>query len=469
MSTRVSADLLVAEIGSTTTVVTAFGGIDDGHPHVIGQGSHRTTVLEGDVWVGLSRAVRDLADSVRADDVQWKHAAACSSAAGGLRMTVHGLVYDMTVRAAKEAALGAGAIVKMVTAGKLTPGDLDEIREVRPTIILLAGGVDWGERETAIHNARAIASMRLPVPVIYAGNTAARNDVRRAFEGSPSSLRVVDNVYPRVDVLDVEPARKVIQEVFEEHIVGAPGMFRIREWADGPIMPVPGAVMAMAKELYEEIGDLMVVDVGGATTDIHSVTEGTEEIRRVQVNPEPLAKRTVEGDLGVYVNASNIVDLVGADRIRRELGDAGFEIAVSPPPIPTTPNDVAAVSTLARHAVRIAIGRHVGQIRELYGPGGRQKVAEGRDLTAVRWIIGTGGVMARIPGTRDLLGLCKARAHDGKLLPGEGAVTAVDSNYIMAAAGVMSRVHPEAARVIVLKSLGILARETERVARYGKN
>ena len=82
---------------------------------------------------------------------------ATSSAAGGLKMCVHGLVYDMTVKAAHAAALGAGAIVKLATAGKLHDYDIDEIRDIAPNLILIAGGTDYGERECALHNARLIA------------------------------------------------------------------------------------------------------------------------------------------------------------------------------------------------------------------------------------------------------------------------------------------------------------------------
>ena len=78
---------------------------------------------------------------------------AASSAAGGLKMTVHGLVHDMTAKAGKEAALGAGAVIRLVTAGILTNHELKKIAEIKPNIILLAGGVDYGESRTVVANA----------------------------------------------------------------------------------------------------------------------------------------------------------------------------------------------------------------------------------------------------------------------------------------------------------------------------
>ena len=135
-------DVFVAEIGSTTTVVNGFNKIGSSCPEFIGQGQAPTSVLNGDVTIGLREAIDNLKNNLNASEISWDDMLATSSAAGGLRMTVHGLVYDMTARAAKEAALGAGAIIKMVTAGRIRRTDLAKIKELNPNKILLAGGFD---------------------------------------------------------------------------------------------------------------------------------------------------------------------------------------------------------------------------------------------------------------------------------------------------------------------------------------
>ncbi|MGC9312677.1 MAG: glutamate mutase L, partial [Sediminispirochaetaceae bacterium] len=167
-------DILIAEIGSTTTMVNAFSGLESDLPSYLGQGVAPTSVQEGDVRIGLDGAVKDLRANLGVDELTWVHFFATSSAAGGLRMTVHGLAYDMTVRAGREAALGAGANLHHVTAGKLRRSDLKKISSIHPNIILIAGGVDYGERDTALHNSELIAGMMkeegLSIPVIYAGN-----------------------------------------------------------------------------------------------------------------------------------------------------------------------------------------------------------------------------------------------------------------------------------------------------------
>lgn len=448
-------DLLVAEIGSTTTVVNAFNGLDT-CPIFIGQGQAATSVLEGDVNNGLKGAIEDLAYNLSVGSISYNELIATSSAAGGLRMTVHGLVYDMTVKAAKEAALGAGANIKSITAGKLRKSDLKKIKNINPNIILIAGGVDYGERDTALHNSELIADMNLNIPVIYAGNIENHEEIREIFNGKNTELYLVDNVYPKIDELNVEPTRKVIQDVFEKHIIHAPGMEKVREMVTGPIMPTPGAVMQASKLLYDDIGDIITIDVGGATTDVHSVTEDSEEIGRILLNPEPKAKRTVEGDLGVYVNMKNIVDSLGISEISQNLDIKEEEVKSlidNHKPIPQLDIEKKFVETLTLYATVTASRRHSGQIKHLYGPSGKKTVAEGKDLTGVKYIIGTGGALTRLPNRINILKQISLSNKGNELLPNSEAEILIDNHYIMASLGVMSKKYPEAALKLLKNSL----------------
>ncbi len=447
-------DVLVTEIGSTTTVVNAFNKIGSSCPEFTGQGQAPTSVSDGDVTIGLKGALEDLKNKLKDTELLWDEFLATSSAAGGLRMTVHGLVYDMTVRAAREAALGAGAIIKHVTAGKLRRTDLKKIEEIRPNIILVAGGVDYGERETALHNFEVISSMKLDIPVIYAGNNENQDEIRLISEETGTRTYIVENVYPKVDILNVEPTRKVIQEVFEEHIIHAPGMSNVREMVKGPIIPTPGAVMEAAKLLKEHIGDLMVFDVGGATTDVHSVTEGSEEINLMLISPEPIAKRTVEGDLGVYVNLSHIVEKIGPEKLRCEFPDSE-EIIKSIGSVPCTEREIEFVERMTEEAVLTSLERHAGRIRYIYGPGGKKTIAEGKDLTNVKYIIGTGGALTRLPGRVEILKSIGLHGKGMGLYPGKEAVVLIDNHYIMSSLGVLSKRFPEAALKLMKDSMQI--------------
>lgn len=451
-------DILVAEIGSTTTVVNAFQNLSGDSPVFMGQGQAATTVGDLEVTQGLQAAVDDLQKQLGADTLTYGEMLATSSAAGGLRMTVHGLVYDMTVRAAKEAALGAGANLHMTTAGLLSELDIQDIEDIDPNLILLAGGTDYGERETALANAQMLTRLSVRPPVIYAGNIQNQKRVQSILEGAGFPVYITENVYPRLDDLNIEPTRKIIHKVFEEHITKAPGMAHVRDMVKGTILPTPGAVMECATMLYEDMGDLLVIDVGGATTDVHSVTEGSEEIASIMIAPEPKAKRTVEGDLGVYVNAKNLVNAFGAEKLSQECGVDVQAVLLDYPPIPQTPDQLALAQCLTWHASATALVRHAGRLRHTFGSGGRKSYAEGKDLTLVRTLIGTGGALTRMPGREEILARLRDLNESGLyLLPRPGAMQVLqDSHYILASLGALSVQYPEAALRLAKKSLGLL-------------
>ncbi len=449
-------DVMVAEIGSTTTVINAFDQVNTHNPFFLGQGQAPTSVLDGDVRIGLQGAVDDLRSKLKTDTLEYREMLATSSAAGGLKMTVHGLVYDMTARAAKEAALGAGAIIHYITAGKLRRTDLVKIKEIKPNLILLAGGVDFGERDTAIYNAELLRSMDIKIPVIYAGNIENQEEIKLIFEEeSGVKLYIVENVYPKIDELNVEPARKVIQDAFEEHIIHAPGMEHVRDMVNGPIIPTPGAVMEATKLLYECIGNLIVLDVGGATTDLHSVTDDSDEISRILVSPEPKAKRTVEGDLGVYVNMKNIIGAIGEEKLAEELSGLDIkQVMETYKAIPKTPDEVRFVERLTKESVLKAVERHAGKIRYVYGPSGRSTLAEGKDLTQVKYIVGTGGALTRLPHRIEIMkAIAENNATGLNLYPGQHTKILVDHDYIMASLGVLSKKYKNSAIKLMEKSL----------------
>lgn len=451
-------DVLVAEIGSTTTVVNAFKDLQTDNPVFWAQGQAPTSVMDGDVRIGLQGAIDDLCRKMNIDSLEYDEMLATSSAAGGLKMTVHGLVYDMTAKAAKEAALGAGGIIHYVTAGKLRRTDLAKIKEINPNLILIAGGVDYGERETAIDNAEKIRSLGLKTPIIYAGNIENQEEMKLIFdEESGQQLYNVENVYPKIDDLNVEPCRKVIQDAFEQHITHAPGMEHVRDMVNGPIIPTPGAVMECTKLLYDCLGDLIVLDVGGATTDLHSVATESDKIARIMISPEPKAKRTVEGDLGVYVNRMKVIESIGEEQMRKDCEKMGIDLdktLESYVAIPKTEDEFKLVERLTKEAVLKAVERHAGIIRYIYGPSGRSTVAEGKDLTPVKYIVGTGGALTRLPHRVEIMQEIAKHNETGMMLfPTEHAQILVDNDYIMASLGVLSKRYREAAIRLLEQSL----------------
>jgi uncharacterized protein (TIGR01319 family) len=429
-------EILTLEVGSTITKANGFvrrpgGGFDH-----VAQGFAPTSVEAGDVGVGVDAALAELRARSGLDPAG-AEVFVNSSAAGGLRMTVHGLTRSMTARAAHEAALGAGGIVKLVTAGELDLYDLEEIHEIRPNLVLLAGGVDHGEKEIVLRNAEKLASLGLPAPVLYAGNAALRKAVAELFRKAGRELHAVENVFPDVDVLNVEPLRRLVHEAFNRHIVHAPGMARLAGLTKHEILPTPGAVLRGAELFAEVAGDCLVFDVGGATTDVHSVTEGSADWHSRLVEPEPRAKRTVEGDLGVFVNAGNVVELAGEPDGAARLADLAA--------LPVTDRQKALTRWLCERAVAIGARRHAGVVSHLYTPTGRRQVIKGKDLTAVRWVVATGGALTKVEGAAECLRAVCAGA--GKhLLPDPAATILVDADYRFSALGTLAEAFPDDVR-----------------------
>jgi len=441
-------EILTLEVGSTITKANGFvrragGGFDH-----VAQGFAPTSAGEGDVGIGVDAALADLAATSGLDPAG-AETFVNSSAAGGLRMTVHGLTLSMTARAAREAALGAGGIVKMVTAGELDDFELDEIRQIRPNLILLAGGVDYGEKGIVLRNAERLAGLAklsaaatlaqggFSVPVLYAGNAALRKPVEELFRAAGVELHVAENVFPDVDVLNVEPLRRLVQEAFNRHIVHAPGMARLATLTRHGILPTPGAVLRAAELFAEVAGDCLVFDVGGATTDVHSVTEGGAEWHSRLVEPEPRAKRTVEGDLGVYVNARHVVELSGEQMAESHLDDLAA--------LPATEREKALTRWLCEKAVAIGARRHAGVVSDIYTPTGRRQVVKGKDLTAVKWVVATGGALTKVERAAECLrAVCTGAGKH--LLPDSSATILVDAEYRFSALGTLAHAYPDDVR-----------------------
>lgn len=211
----------------------------------------------------------------------------------------------------------------------------------------------------------------------------------------------------------------------------------------------------MHQALNEQIGNLMVLDCGGATTDVHSVTEDSVEIKKLIQNPEPKAKRTVEGDLGVYVNRKNVMESIGMENLKKDLPDVDIDAVLeSYVAIPKTEAEFKFVERLAKEAVIKAVERHAGTIRHLEGKSGMLTVAEGKDLTEVKYIVGTGGAMTRLPHRVEIMKSIPTHNRRGlRMFPEEDVKILVDNDYIMASLGVLSKKYKKAAIKLLEKSL----------------
>ncbi len=445
-------DWVVAEIGSTTTLVNAFSKTKG----LLGKGMAATTV-ESDVNTGLLNALEALKKHLKTDMLTYDSMFASSSAAGGLKMTVSGLVYEMTVKAAKQAATNAGANIHKVSAGDLTNDDLEQIQSINPNIILVSGGTDFGEKEVAHKNIKKIESLSLNVPIIYAGNVDNHYRINKYFENSAQKeyLTIVDNVYPRVDQMNIHPVRKQIYETFEKHIIHAKGMQNIKNLVDGSIMPTPGSVMESTIVLEEILGNVMTIDVGGATTDIHSITTPSEEFEDYQEG-EPKEKRTVEGDLGVFINYKKVIESIGKQALAKKLNisnDALENLIENYQYKPKTQIERDLVYELTKHCVFTALDRHVGDYRNVYTTSGQKVIPQGRDLTQLQAVVLTGGALINLKSTEAII-KSYFKTHPNKMIPKTIKVYK-DNDYIMSSVGVLSIKHLDFSKGVLITSLNI--------------
>jgi len=462
---------LAIDFGSTFTKAAVF---DLEKESLVGIAKAATTV-DTDIMDGLKDALSRLREAVGSEEIPIERVYSSSSAAGGLRMVVAGLVSELTTKAAREAALGAGAKIVGAYSHGVSPDDLSRIEETAPDLILLTGGTDGGNEQVILHNAALLAKSRLDVPVIISGNKMAAREAFMYFQEAGKYAVITENVLPDLTRMNIEPVRTAIREIFMERITRAKGLEKAQEFVGKAIIPTPLAILKGAALLSlgidgEEkgLGELVVVDVGGATTDVSSIASGHFPLSNAMVKglPEPFEKRTVEGDLGIRYNAQSILEVAGSSLVlekmqsennqppdREQLEKSVELLTRDVNKVPQNDEDFLIDIGLASAAVDIATRRHAGTFEEVYYPAGKVRIQYGKDLTGVKTIIGTGGIFAygRNPGNI-LKSACFNLRYPESLRPLEPDFF-VDEFYILYAVGLLAEDSPLQALRIMKKYL----------------
>lgn len=456
--------VLLIDFGSTYTKVTI---VDLEREEILGTARGGTTVETG-IMEGFRAALRQIPEP--AGGWNFVRKLACSSAAGGLRMIASGLVEELTAEAAKRAALGAGARVLKVFSYALKNQDLAEISATKPDMLLLAGGTDGGNKEVLLKNAETLCRLSLSLPVVVAGNRAVSAQAAEHLRKRHDPVVVADNVMPELGVLAVDSARLAVRDLFFTHIVKAKGLDQAEAFLGRIMMPTPAAVLSAAELLAQGCGDekglgeLMVVDVGGATTDVHSIAQGNPSKLEVTLKgfPEPFVKRTVEGDLGVRYSAEALVETAGRrlfkDLVWTEDRVAGqLELYKKDPwRVPQTAEEFEFDEAMGQMAVRLAADRHVGTVETVYTPFGATYIQQGKDLTQLPVVIGTGGVLLHSANPAKILAGTAFDAEEPTLLKPQNPAFYIDKMYLLAAMGLLREIAPQTALRIMKKHLEIL-------------
>jgi len=442
VSEPASRQVVCVDVGSTFTKA-ALVDVDEG---LLVATAASPTTSSTDVMVGIDACRARLGASRGVPTL------ACSSAGGGLRLAVVGYERVVTAEAGHRVGLSAGARVSYVASGLLDAGGVHRLLDNEPDVVLLVGGTDGGNAEVLLHNAAALASSGLLVPVVAAGNVDARDEVVALLRGGGKTVYPTANVLPVIGRLDPQPARETIREVFIRHVIGGKGLSASADFPALVRAATPDAVLAGVEVLadgapgIEGVGDVLVVDVGGATTDVYSVVtpQGEDAVLRREVVEVMWRSRTVEGDLGMRWNAPGVVDAAVAERLVTPDEHTGLQAAAerraaAPSYLAETEAERAIDTRLAELAVTVALRRH--------GRGGK-------DLREVALVVGSGGVLRHSDvATRDrILAPAVGDFAGGWPVP-ERARTVVDASYVLAAAGLLASEHPEAAARLLRTSL----------------
>ena len=406
------------DVGSTYTKLAV---VDVADGRLVGTDAHPTTV-ESDVLHGVDALL------ARAGAVSAVYC--CSSAGGGLRLAVVGYEALVSAEAGHRVALSAGARVVHVAAGRLSAAGVRAVRAARPDVVLLVGGTDGGDADVG-----RLAAARLRIPVVLAGNVEVREEVVAILRERGVPVTVTGNVLPRIGVLDPVPARTAIREVFLRHVIGGKRLSKGSRFARLVRAATPDSVLTGVELLADTIrGDLLVVDVGGATTDVYSalVPDGSREVAGTLWR-----SRTVEGDLGVRWTVAGLLasaraeKLLPADAEEPWAGVEGLSVGVEGLP----------ALELAGLASTIAVRRHA---------------RAGKDLRDIATVVASGGVFRHAERAEALRVLEKTmRDHDGGWALPRAPRIMVDADYVLAPAGLLAADHRDAAIALLRRHLHV--------------
>ncbi len=496
--------IIATDCGSTTTKAILIEYVDGEYRQTV-RGEAPTTVEAplNDVTRGVVNSVQELEELARlkynnpnikflSDDEEKEIViprngdigvdayVSTSSAGGGLQMMVTGVVANMTGESAERAALGAGAIVMDVIASndkRLNHEKIERIRELRPDMILMAGGVDGGTTKHVVEMAELIGAAdprpRLgssyKLPIIFAGNNKANDEIKNTLENKVD-LILTDNLRPTLEKENLGPARDKIHDIFMEHVMQqAPGYNKLMAWTRAhlngkinqiPIMPTPAAVGNIMQTIakMEQI-EVVGVDIGGATTDVFSVF--TEDY---------VFNRTVSANLGMSYSISNVLASAGLPNILRwvpfdinesELRNMIKNKMIRPTTIPALLEELVLEQAIAKEALRLAFNQHKEFAVSLKGVQQTRDIASAFDqqtsgntivnMMTLNLIVGSGGVLSHAPRRQQTV-MMLIDAY----LPEGVTRLAVDSIFMMPHLGVLAEINPEAATEVFNKDCMIV-------------
>lgn len=430
---------LLSDIGSTYTKVVA---LDLSAKKVLGFAKSFTTI-EDDVEIGFNNAISLLREQI--GDVSFDKTIVSSSAKGGLKMISVGLVPSLTVKAAQLAATSAGAKLYDSFSYELTQHDIEKIVSIAPEIVLLTGGIDGGNKEVVLNNARLLADTYGDFAVVYAGNSKCVDEIELIFKDK-KQLKVAENVMPVFNKLNIEPAKDCIRELFIENIILAKGLDNLQSKLVLDIVPTPLAFMSGLEMLSTSLGKIMAFDLGGATSDVYSINPGTPTRPDVHLHGflEPVNKRTVEGDIGMRYSLNFMHEQDNITKVATTLSLPEDKVLQyvdkcikSPWLLPSDELEQQIEKEIAKQAILESCNRHSGYYETSYTLLGEISVQFGKDLTNTEYVIGAGGSIVNGTSPKEILEACKYELANPNILKPINPKFLLDTKNLITSIGLM--------------------------------
>lgn len=462
--------ILLADFGSTYTKIVV---IDLDGENIVARAQAPSTV-DTDISLGYMRAFEEIKCQLGYHSIEFRNKLCCSSAAGGLRIVCCGLVPSLTSKAAMLAAWSAGGKIIETYSYELTESQVDKISEqLKPDIVLLVGGTDGGDKNTIINNVKLVSKSSMNCPIILGCNLFAADEAEKILRAARKEVIVSENVLPELERLNIAPVNNVIRSLFIERIINAKGLENVKSLVNPNVIPTPLAVfngacvLANGTSEIEGLGELVVIDIGGSTTDVVSVCGDKQTDPNVIKRgiPEPFAKRTVEGDMGIRINASAVIKAAGEERIKQVLSnidpvlidrvkikDAAEYLTRSVNYLPQDTDGQYFDEALASICLEVAVTRHAGKLEKIFDQTQKEVfIQHGKDLRDVTKVIGTGGIFRNALKYNVIFQ--GAQSNNILELKPIAPEFYVDSSYIFYAIGLLSSIFPSKAIKLMKKSL----------------
>lgn len=455
---------LLIDFGSTFTKLTA---VDLETEEILATAKSKTTVSTN-IMEGFELAKGELLEKINQPHITFKHQLACSSAKGGFKMIAIGLSKTLTAEASKRVALGAGTRMLNVYSYGLKEADIEEIEELAPDIILVSGGTNGGNTTGIINDIKQLTRLKLHIPIVIAGNEDATPTIDNILKETSLPYFFSENVMPQINHINPLPTRELLRTIFMEKIIEAKGISIISNQVGKIVMPTPTAVLLAAELLskgtdnisgFEEV---IIADIGGATTDIHSIGSGKPKNSSITMEglQEPFAKRTVEGDLGMRYSALSLLESTGYPLFKTylprlsldDIFEKCFYRSEHPDFVSQTDKDIVFDETMSKLAITTAFNRHAGFYRREPTPNRTLLFQTGKDLSQFKAVIATGGVLVNSQNPKTILEACLKKEDDFYLMPINPNFY-LDKTYILSAMGLLSTLYPDIALNILKKYL----------------